>query len=452
MLPDDVLLEIFAFHVEEIDFSSINAWHTLVHVCQKWRIVVFGSPRSLNLRLQCGTTKERAQEKLDIWPLLPIVLRQCCFVPKAMDYIMAALEHNDRVCEIKLWNAKISEFMPAMQEPFPTLTILYLSLGDAFPKTQVIPNSFLGGSAPRLRELTLVEISFPGLPKLLPSATHLVQLRLSQIPHSGYISPEAMVTCLSALTRLQTLSLGFQSPQSRPDREGRRPHLLTHSILPALTDFAFSGVSKYLEDFVERIDAPMLSNLHITFFYQVMFNIPNLPQFISRTPNLKARDEACLDIYYFLVHLAPVRHRGFQVALEVSPSQTDWLSPFAQICRSSFPHTFISSLENLYIRECRRLPSEGETTNAQWLELFHPFTAVKNLYLSKEITLHIASVLHELVGERVVEILPALQGLFLEEVNPARPVREAIGQFVAARQLSSHPIAVSHWVKEEDEW
>jgi hypothetical protein len=54
----------------------------------------------------------------------------------------------------------------------------------------VIPDSFLDGSAPRLRIFTFNNIPFPELPKLLLSATHLVHLRLFNIPHSGYISPE----------------------------------------------------------------------------------------------------------------------------------------------------------------------------------------------------------------------------------------------------------------------
>jgi hypothetical protein len=458
MLPDDALIEIFAFYVEEISFHSIDAWHTLVHVCRNWRTVVFGSPRRLNLRLQCGTARKpvRARETLDIWPPLPIVLWQHDHLAWDMDNIMAALEHNDRVCEIGFWDASSSQLekvLAAMQEPFPALTNLLLRSRSEV--TQDIPNSFLGGSAPRLRELTLDNIAFPGLQKLLSSATHLVELDLWRIPHSAYISPEAMVTCLSTLTRLERLCLKFQSPQYRPDRESRRPPPLTRSVLPALTYIRFKGVSEYLEDFVARIDAPMLDNLDITFFHQLIFDTPKLPLFISRTPNLKAHDEACIVISDSGVRIAPVRPfvRGFRVDLEISCRQSDWqLSSLAQVCRSSFPHTFISSLENLYIREdgYPRPRWQDDTENAQWLELLHPFTAVKNLYLSKEFTPRIAPVLQELVGERVVGILPALQGLFFEEVNPAGPVQEAIGQFVAARQLSSHPISVSHWDKDQE--
>ena len=218
--------------------------------------------------------------------------------------------------------------------------------------------------------------------------------------------------------------------------------------------FFFKGISEYLDDFVARIDAPMLGDLRITFFHHFIFETPNLPQFISRTPSLKAHNEACVDISDSGIRLEPVQifARVLKVKLEVPYDEPDWPSPFAQVCRSSFPHAFISSLENLHIHEDERLNQrEVDTRNARWLELLHLFTAVKNLYLSEESTPRFARVLQEIVGERVVEILPALQGLFLDEVIPVGPVQEAIGQFVAARQLSSQPIAVSYW-DEEDGW
>ena len=76
---------------------------------------------------------------------------------------------------------------------------------------EFIPDSFWGGSAPRLRHFELSGIPFPGLPKLLLSATHLNHLSLSGIPHSGYFSPEAMVALLSVLSCLNFLELDFQS-------------------------------------------------------------------------------------------------------------------------------------------------------------------------------------------------------------------------------------------------
>ena len=80
---------------------------------------------------------------------------------------------------------------------------------------------------------------------------------LQNIPHSGYISPEAMATCLSMLTSSSNhFRLEFESPHSCPDQESRRPPPPTRFILPALRTFLFKGVNEYLEEFMARIDAP----------------------------------------------------------------------------------------------------------------------------------------------------------------------------------------------------
>jgi hypothetical protein len=56
----------------------------------------------------------------------------------------------------------------------------------------------------------------------------------------------------------------------------------------------------------------------------------------------------------------------------------------------------------------------------------------------------IAPVLQDLVGERVIEVLPALQNIFLPELLSSGPVLEAIQQFLTARQRSGRPVTVHH--------
>jgi hypothetical protein len=197
------------------------------------------------------------------------------------------LERSDRVCRISLTNVSSSD-LEEMQQPFPELLFLFLQSVDM----PVVPDSFLGGSAPRLRYIELSKVPFLGLPKLLLSTTHLVTLRLRYIPHSGYISPEAMVAALSVLTSLEELTLRFQSPQSFPDRASRRPPPSTRSVLPVLTRLWFKGVTEYLDDLVARIDAPRLNDLQITFFNYIVFNTLRLIQFISCTPTLRALEKA----------------------------------------------------------------------------------------------------------------------------------------------------------------
>lgn len=77
MLPDNVLLKIFDFYRANLNHffltRAVWEWHVLVHVCQRWRKIVFASPRHLNLQIPCryGTP---VRKDLRIWPALPIVL------------------------------------------------------------------------------------------------------------------------------------------------------------------------------------------------------------------------------------------------------------------------------------------------------------------------------------------------------------------------------------------
>ena len=84
-----------------------------------------------------------------------------------------------------------------------------------------------------------------------------------------------------------------------------------------------------------------------------------------------------------------------------------------------------------------------------WLRLLHPFTSVKNLYLSEEIARRIVPALQDLIGERVTEVLPTLENIFLEEGQRSGHVQEGIQQFVTMRQATNHPIAVSYQPKLE---
>lgn len=449
ILPEDALLEIFDCHLNRGMFYGTEVWQVLVHVCQKWRNLVFGSSHRLNLQLLC-TSNKPVKKMLDIWPPLPIII----LYEEATtdeDNIVAALEQNDRVRRIRLKifrNSLWEKVFTAMREPFPALTMMELESRGEGPST--VSDSFLGRSAPQLQFLQLCGVPFPGLPKLLLSAAHLVTLHLWGVSRSGYIPPETMVTALSALTTLKEFQLQFESRRSCPDRERRHPPPLTRSVLPALTRFIFSGVTEYLEDLVARIDAPLLDWLEIAFFRQLIFHTPRFAQFIGRTPNLMAYDEAHL---VFTNYKAEFRYRGLK--LEIYCNQSDWqLSMMAQVCASSM--LLISSLEHLYIHEYETRFSwplwDDDIENIQWLELLHPFTTVKALYLSRNIIARIAPSLEELVGERSTEVLPALRSLFLEEEKPSEPVQKAIDNFVATRQLSNHPIVISHWSGKPAPW
>ncbi len=337
------------------------------------------------------------------------------------DNVIAALGQSNRVCEVFLrgladW--QLEEVLAAMQMPFPELAELRLfSDGETLP---AIPDSFLGGSAPRLEFFSLSGIPFLGSPKLLLSATYLVYLGLTSIPHSGYISPEAMIALISVLTNLESFLLGFQSPQSRPDRESRRPPPSKRSVMPALDYIFYEGVTEYLEDLVTFIDTPQLNYLCITFFNQIDFDTPRLAQYINRTPKLRKRDAHV----QFHDKSAGVVFSTRPISLEIAIScrEPDWQhSSVAQVCNFSLPP--LSTVEDLFIEhEYSQLVWKNDAIeNDQWLELFG-----------------------------ITEVFPNLQNIFVAGLEPSGHFQENVGKFVAARQLSGHPIAISDWDKDSE--
>ena len=461
MLSDDVLLEIFDFYVSEDsdddsddeDFKKeIEKWQTLVHVCRRWRSVVFGSPRRLNLRLVC-TSETPARNTLDVWPSLPLIIGDSADATKAKgaDEILAVLGRSDRVVKIDLFNVDGSDLenvLAVMQVPFPELTDLLLISDHG--KVSALPNSFLGGSTPRLQSLQLASVSFPGLPKLLLSATHLVTLYLVDIPHSGYFSPEAMVTALSSSPTLDHLVIQFESPQSRPDWANRRLPPPTRAFLPVLTIFRFKGACEYLEDLVTGIDVPRLNKLYITFFNQIVFDTPQFIQFVRRSPTFETFEKALVVFEHGAarVNLTSSQISGYgRLKVKIPCMELDWqVSSMEQVCTLCLPP--LSTLEDVYLYESLYSQPiwQDNIENTLWLELLQPFAAVKNLYLSKEFASRIIGpALQELTGGRMAEVLPTLQNIFLEELQPSGTVQEGIQQFIATRQVTSHPIAVSHW-------
>ena len=444
MLSDDALLAIFDFVVaRKLVKKEIEPWQTLVHVCQRWRSVVFGSPRRLNLQLVC-TAKTPARDTLDVWPTLPLIIQNRDGLTEGVNNIVAALERRDPVVKIELTHvnsSSLEKVLAAMQVPFPELTDLRLWSDDE--TVPALPNSFLGGSAPRLVYLLLYGIPFPGLPNLLMSATHLVKLILT-IPHSGSISPEVIVTALSTLTSLESLRLQFQSPLSHPDLESRRPPPKTRTLLPILSHFSFKGVYEYLDDLVARIVAPQLIEMSITFFNDIIFDTPHFIQFISRTPTLKTLKSAYVTFEDGAAKIYFQTPEYNSLEVKILCKQLDWqASSLAQVCDSCLPP--LSTLEKLSIHLTPPSNSNRQDNigNTLWIEILHPFTAVKSLVLSEEFVPHIVPALKELVGGRTTAVLPALQNISLE-AQPSGPVQEGIQQFVAMRQVTGHPIEVSY--------
>jgi hypothetical protein len=448
-LPDDALLVIFDHHLygvrQEGYYRVEKAWQSLVQVCRRWRNIVIESPRRLGLCLVC-TGQIPARDRLDIWPTLPIIIQVYSGNSiRNADNIIAALERTDRVSQIYVeyvWSSYMEIILPAMQQPFPNMTNLYLRSID---ETVLFPDSFLGGSVPRLEVLALTHIPFPGLPKLLLSATHLVTLHLYSIPHSGYFPPDAIATVLPTLTSLNSFGLGFMSPRSFPDLESRHASPSTRSVLPVLTGFLFKGVSEYLEDLVTRIDAPQLKNSDIVFINDVVFDTPQLIRFLSQTPYLKALEKAFITFrgHAVRVNFSSQTFRGRHLGLETSCIVGLHLPFLEQVWTSCLPP--LSMLEDLYCYLDPQAYWKDNADNVLWVELLRSFSTLKNLYLSKNVAPLVAPALQELVEGRATEVLPtvlpALQNIFVQGLESSGPAQEGIRKFVAARQVCGHLVA-----------
>ena len=459
-LPDNALLEIFHFYKDDnIDYFTFAwGWVMLMQVCRRWRQVVLGSPRRLNLRLVCTRTTP-VTRLLDIWPPFPITVWLPPTLPavdkNGVENIIAAFECRDRISNIVIYyirGPELKTLVNLLCEPLPVLTRFYLHSSDE--SVPVLPETFLGGSAPRLQSFQLTGIPFPSFPKFILHFTHIVLLLLSDIPKSGYISPEVMATSLTALPHLKLLSIGFRSPPSGL-LQLSPPHL-TRVTLPALSYLIFSGASEYFEDFVARIDTPRLTSLKITFFMDLIFDIPRLRNFINHTEGLKPFNQAAIEFSNWMIRIVfgPGSPPQFEFKLEIRCERLDWqLSSMTQIFSEQLP--LLSYVEQLELREFRgegfEWKDDPDMDSAQWLELFRLFVTAQSLHVSERLVSPVARALQDLTEQTATEVLPVLGTLFLEGLQPSGPGHEAMKPFDTARQLSQQPVRIQRWERPRSE-
>jgi len=215
-----------------------------------------------------------------------------------------------------------------------------------------------------------------------------------------------------------------------------------------LTSIKFKGNSKYLEDIVFRINTSLLNSVTITFFNQLLFNLPLLRQFIDHTEIFMACRQAVILFYSYHINITlfwqkgTANHRTLQLGISSKP--LDWqLSSLAQL-GSSFLPPFSLEHFGIYEDQYSQPLWQDDIESPQWLEILHPYTAVKDLELSRQLVRHVIPALGQLTGERLTEVLPALQTLSLPGPQPSGRVNKAIRKFTAARQLSGSPVAINY--------
>ena len=458
ILPDDVLLQIFDFYqMDRTCPLSLLEWCHPLLVCRRWRQLIISSPRQLNLYIWC-TVGKPFRKYLDLLPTFPLVIyydRGFNYITKQWspgdeEDILAALEHPNRISSLNLHVTRLLLEKVAHQQ-FPILTQLSLSSRE---DVSALPNEFLGGCAPRLQTLFLGGIPFPTLPTLLSSATDLVSLDLRSIPHTGYISPVAMVAGLAALTRLEALCITFQSSTSRPDHSDTSSWaaLPTQAVLPALTSFSFKGTGEYLEDLVARVEAPRLHYITITYLKQHIFHVPQLFKFVGQFQVLEDEDKKTVSVYFERgerdIHFQlDVENGGREDFLNIDASgqSSDWQdSALASTLRRRYS-AVLSGVVNLSFHVLDWHPyqhGDSMVNNYGWLQILRQCTALETLFVSDPLAGYIAGALEH--DAEFSNIWPALHLLCLEDQPPRR-----VEKFVMARQRSDHPVTV---VSERDEF
>jgi len=173
-----------------------------------------------------------------------------------------------------------------------------------------------------------------------------------------------------------------------------------------------------------------------------------LHQFVGRAQSLRLLNHAQVTFSDFTNTITLGSPARFVLDIEWDDDGPDQLlSSVTQICNDHF--SCLSQVDQLNIcHDCGdpdiELQARNEVDRSQWLDLLRPFSGVRSLYVSDELVPPVAAALGELTGKRTMDVLPALENLCLDELEPSRSARDAVESFIAARQLSDRPIVVQH--------
>ena len=406
------------------------------------------SPRRLGLRILCeyGAPIESI---LDSWPTLPLVVKfNAGWTTHIPRNVMAALRRPDRLCEIDLHvtSSMLPSIVEVTQKPCQELESIRITV-EAAPSTPgpsiLVPNSFLGGSAPHLREIKLdgIAFPFPEIRQVLLSTNNLVELHLFNIPNDAYFSPHDLVTGLSTLVQLKRLTVDFHSPPSSPPPSTTCPPQRT--TLRSLMSLDFHGAREYLEGFVARIDLPAICKIAIRLFNDIFFNIPQFRQFILCLNAL--RSPARVIVKHSLDSVG-VYFEGGKLLSEGCSLGTSCgqlgqqLSFVTQILGQL--SSLLSSVHSLDIQsDDGLLIWEEEVDSTRWLELFQPFTHVTGVRVWERF---VPGIVQALATEGMTaEVLPKLTSLHLDRYRRSLSVAKAAKQFVAMRKLSGRTISLN---------
>ena len=355
--------------------------------------------------------------------------------------IMFALEHRDRVRRILLCMpvATLQKVIKAMDDQFPMLESLYISLPTMHNINAhlALPMTF---RAPQLNNCMLKHFASIG-PPFLTTAVSLHMLSLRLIHPSTNLYPNDLLQALSVLPQLHSLAISFSSPIPNRDidRHMLRTPNITHTTLPNIRQFNFSGVSAYLEAILSHMNAPLLEKFNVSFFNQLSFSVPHFGHFLAITENLRSsRVNFVFSHKAVTVGMYPSAHTPSPALyIHVGCDHLDWqVSSMAQIFNAIGPS--LSAVVDLTLSsQSHTLSSEwhNQADHTQWRELLGSFKNVRTLQVLDGLVGEVSRCL-ELDGTSASEILPELKTL----ICPLSLHDKRFARFVHDREVAGLPI------------
>jgi hypothetical protein len=458
-LLEDVLLEIFDAYRKDIEllpryekiWNSSDGWFKLTHVCQRWRRLVHLSPTRLHVHLLL--TPRRSSRVLMLKNLPPFpVLVDYHFISSTEtedNLALAALRHRSRVRGIVLrrsYYRDMAKLLRSLSHPYPELESLEIC--PSYPQDHgllMLPATFLSGSAPRLRQLTLGNVAPASLSPFLSLATGLVKLTLSSHTHYSLLPEATLLSILQRMSCLCHLELNlihsFHTIISDPPPPAGT---VTGDVVPLskLTHIIFRGHRSYLQALMVGLAAPSLRFLDadLSGSSRDFFPIPHLCKFI--------RDTEC--------RFTAIRLKFSRWTLKFYAG-TDWnFAAFRIIIPKPVSLERIgqelsgplSTVEELIITF-----DEGEPPIPiadQLHELFYHVPQVKMVMVPDKVALDVARSFQQDDRGPAMDLLPALEQVKVE-ATPITPsesdrhtsIRDAFELLIAARKQLGCPIMLS---------
>ncbi|KAH9978404.1 hypothetical protein BJV74DRAFT_138626 [Russula compacta] len=462
-IPDEVLLDIFDsyrqhFTNDQSVWNKKHKWFKLMHVCRKWRCIVFASSTRLDLCLFVSNTNPGNMKTIfsPHLPPLPIAINH--------DYHhtgTASLKTKEFSCMFTACSRvrgltfsgtapDFDELFKATKCPLPMLEDLELRNLDNRITEVKVPATFLEGSAPHLRRLKLHRISLTSMSSLLSSATMVLELCLRI-----YAPSTLLLAHLQGMHCLRHLNLRLRTRGTATSINGPMPPTNPEDtfLLSKLTYFHYQGPSSVFNALVAGFTAPSLQDVHIILDHDDEDPILHLPRFLDDVEKLYHSVQMISDGDYFRISLLTHSETvgcatpSFRFCSDYSPDSVMRMSAALSAKLATVEELLMVFLTDSY---------ELRDDDTPWPSFLQHFRRVKVLRVEYEEDVFAIADTLQMDDEPIPDLLPMLEeveitarGDVFSESPQGQPVMfselemAAFRPFLAARQEAGRPVKIS---------